>query len=230
VVVRFRELIWWLQDYAWAAMVWVSTLFAPPSPDHYATGSRSARTVVVLPGVYEDWRFMRPLIVPLHARGHAVHVVTDLGHTRAPIADGARIVLGLLEERDLRDVVIVAHSKGGLIGKLAMMSDTASRIDSMVAIGTPFRGSSLARLLPLRSVRPLVPLHPSLAGLADPGDINARITSVYGSFDEHVPEGSDLPGARNVQLDVPGHFRLLGRPSCLDEVLTVVESRESAGE
>ncbi len=219
--VTLREAIWWLQDYAWAAAVWISTLFAPASPDHYADGTR--RTVVALPGVYEDWRFLRPLIVPLHGRGHGVHVVSDLGHTRAPIADGARLVLGLLAERDLRDVVIVAHSKGGLIGKLAMLADDEGRIASMVTVCTPFHGSSRARLLPLRSVRPLVPSHPSLAGLGDPGDVNARITSVYGRFDEHVPEGSDLPGARNIRLPVSGHFRVLGHPSCLKAVLAAVE-------
>ncbi len=223
--VTLRELIWWVQDYAWAAAVWFGTLFAPSAPDHYATGS--GRTVVVLPGVYEDWRFLRPLIVPLSLRGHAVHVVTDLGHTRAPIADGARLVLGLLAERNLRDVVIVAHSKGGLIGKLAMLADDEHRITSMVAVCSPFHGSSRARLLPLPSVRPLVPLHPSMAGLGEPGDVNARITSLYGRFDEHVPEGSDLPGARNIRLPVSGHFRVLGHPSCLRAVLAVVETGDA---
>lgn len=214
-----RELGWWVQDYAWAAGVWLGTPFAPPSPAGYANGG--GRTVVALPGVYEDWRFLRPLIVPLHRRGHAVHVVPDLGHTRAPIADGARLVQDLLAERDLSDVVLVAHSKGGLIGKLAMMADEG-RIASMVTVCTPFHGSSLARLLPTRSVRPLAPEHPSLAGLGGPDPVNARITSLYGRFDEHVPEGSELPGARNIRLPVSGHFQVLGHPSCLKAVLAVV--------
>ena len=220
-MVTLKQALWWAQDYAWAGLMWLTTIVAPASPDHYATGTR--RTVVVIPGVYEDWRFLRPLILPLSRRGHAVHVVSDLGHTLAPIADGARDVLKLLAERDLHDVVLLAHSKGGLIGKLAMQSDDEGRITAMVAVCTPFHGSSRARLLPLASVRTLVPLHSSLAGLGDAGDVNARITSVYGLFDEHVPEGSDLPGARNVRLPAAGHFQLLGRRSCLDAVLAVVE-------
>lgn len=220
-----RRAWWWTLDYLWAGLVWASTLFAPASPDHYAEGD--GRTVVALPGVYEDWRFLRPLIVPLHRRGHAVHVVTDLGHTRAPVADGAKIVLAMLAARDLHDVVLVGHSKGGLIGKLALANDLDGRISRVVAISTPFGGSSRAHLLPLRSLRPLVPGHSSLTALAALSAVNGRITSIYGPWDEHVPEGSELPGAHNVQVDVPGHFRPLGHPAVLAEVLKVVESHNA---
>ncbi len=216
-----RTAIWWTLDYLWAALVWVSTLFAPASPDHYAEGT--GRSVVVLPGVYESWKFLRPLIVPLHRRGHAVHVVTALGHNRRPIADGASAVLDLLARRDLRDVVLVGHSKGGLVGKLAMLADADGRIASMITICTPFHGSSRARLLPLPSISPLVPGHPSLVDLGDPDPVNARITSLATTFDEHVPEGSELPGARNVVVGVPGHFRPIGDPEVLAEVLALLE-------
>jgi pimeloyl-ACP methyl ester carboxylesterase len=42
--------------------------------------------------------------------------------------------------------------------------------------------------------------------------INSRITSIYGPFDPHIPEGSVLPGATNIELPVAGHFRILGDP------------------
>ena len=217
----WRTAIWWTLDYLWAALVWISTLCAPQSPDRYAHGT--GRTVVVLPGVYENWAFLRPLIVPLHRRGYAVHVVTALGHNRRPIAEGASAVLDLVIARDLRDVVLVGHSKGGLIGKLALLADANDRIASMVTICTPFHGSSRARLLPLPSVSPLVPGHPSLARLGDPHPVNARITSIGTTFDEQVPEGSEVPGADNVTLDVPGHFLPIGHPLVLAEVLAVLE-------
>ncbi len=216
-----RMAMWWALDYLWAALVWASTLFAPPTPDHYAQGS--GRAVVVLPGVYENWAFLRPLIVPLHRRGYRVHVVAELGYNRSPIAGGAAMVLDLLAARDLRDVVLVGHSKGGLIGKLAMLGDTDGRISSLVTICTPFHGSSRARLLPLPSVTPLAPGHPGLVALGDPHPVNARITSLATTFDEHVPEGSELPGACNVTLDVPGHFLPIGHPKVLAEVLAVLE-------
>jgi pimeloyl-ACP methyl ester carboxylesterase len=218
--VRWRQAIWWTRDYAWAALVWLSASFAPASPEHYTTGT--GRPVVVLPGVYEDWRFLRPLIVPLHRRGHPVHVVSALGHNRAPLAQGAAAVRALLAERDLHDVVVVGHSKGGLIGTLALRDDTEGRVAALVTICTPFHGSSRSRLLPLPSLRPFVPGHPSLAGMNRAEARNARITSICSRFDEHVPEGSELAGADNVHLDVTGHFRPIGHPSVLAEIVRVL--------
>ncbi|MGX9900072.1 hypothetical protein ACW0JT_09395 [Arthrobacter sp. SA17] len=43
---------------------------------------------------------------------------------------------------------------------------------------------------------------------------------MFGPFDPHIPEGSILPGARNIKLDVPGHFRILGHQ---DTVRTILE-------
>lgn len=215
-MVTGRQLWWWALDYLWAGAAWLATPFGPGDPDGYARGT--LRPVVAIPGVYENWRFLRPLIGPLHAAGHPVHVLTDLGHNRRPIADGAQLLLGYLAWADLRDVVLVAHSKGGLIGKLAMANDEEGRIAGMVALCTPFGGTRRAHLLPLRSIRPLAPGHSTLAALAGLSAVNARITSVFGPWDPHVPEGHELVGGRNRRVGVPGHFRPLGSR----EVLGVV--------
>ncbi|MFT4110931.1 esterase/lipase family protein [Propionicimonas sp.] len=217
--------IWWVQDYLWAALLWVAGIGAPATPERYATAPDGAdgRPVVVVPGVYEDWRFLRPLIVGLHRAGHAVHVIPALGRNRAPIATGAHALLRLVAERDLRDVVVVGHSKGGLVGKLALMADDGHRIGSLVAVCTPFHGSRRSHLLPLRSLRPLVPGHPTLATLGRPGAVNARITSIASRFDEHVPEGSELEGARNVRLRLTGHFRPVGHPVGIAAVVAAVD-------
>ena len=54
--------------------------------------------------------------------------------------------------------------------------------------------------------------------------MNPRITSIFGTFDPMIPGGSELPGARNIRLDVAGHFRILGDPATIETVL-----REVAG-
>jgi hypothetical protein len=54
---------------------------------------------------------------------------------------------------------------------------------------------------------------------------NARIVSIFGLFDPHVPEGSELPGAKNVRLETGGHFRILAHPRVLAEV-AVLAARE----
>lgn len=199
----------WLLDYLYATFWQVHAVLRPGTPDRYRDGSR--QPVLLLPGIYETWQFMRPLAEELHDLGHPVHVVTDLGRNRATVPDAARIVTQVLDARDLRDVIIVAHSKGGLIGKYLMMqADAAARIERMVAIASPFSGSALARYTVLPSLRAFAPTDAMIRLLAEELAVNARITSIYGVFDPHIPGGSKLPGATNVQLEVAGHFRILG--------------------
>ena len=217
-----RQALWWAQDYLYATAAWLGSHVGAARPADYASGS--LRPVLIVPGVYENWRFMLPLLSALHEAGHPVHVLPELGHNLAPIADGAQAVRDYLEDHQLRGVAIVAHSKGGLIGKLAMTAELVedARIALVVAICTPFGGARLARYLPWPALRPLIPGHPSLVELAAAPAVNSRITSIYGAFDPHIPEGSELPGATNIELPVAGHFRILGRPETARAVLAAI--------
>ncbi|MFK4484326.1 esterase/lipase family protein [Curtobacterium sp. AB7] len=213
---RWAALDWWY------AISWQVRSLGPTTADDYRTGD--GQPVVVIPGVYETWHFMRPLMDALHDRGHPVHVLPVLRHNLRPVPDSARDVFAYLEEHDLRNVLVLAHSKGGLIGKYAMTQlDDHGRIDRMVAVSTPFAGSGYARLAPVRHLRVFRAADPVLAGLARELDANARITSVYGVFDTLIPEGSELSGATNVRLPVGGHFRILGDVRTRDAVLAAAD-------
>lgn len=203
--------VWWLQDYLYAAGWQVRGMLSRVQPGSFHQGHR--RPVLIIPGVYENWQFMMPLIQSIHDAGHPVHVVTVLQRNQLDVPAAARMVAQHLEEAGLRDAVIVAHSKGGLIGKYAMlMLDPEQRIDRMVTVCTPFSGSRYARYMLLPSLRIFSPRHPLTLELAREEAINSRITSIYGPFDPHIPEGSVLPGATNIELPTAGHFRILGDP------------------
>ncbi|WP_419818709.1 esterase/lipase family protein [Glaciibacter flavus] len=179
-------------------------------PDEFAS-TGTERPVLIIPGIYEDWRFMRPIAVRLAEAGHPVHFVPELRRNRDPIADSAALAADIIDGLGLRDVLIVAHSKGGLIGRL-VMSDTEAgqRVGGMVAVNTPFAGSRLARYALRRELREFSPRDALFARLSTVVDANERITSVFSSFDQVVPDGSLLPGAaRNIRLPFIGHFRLL---------------------
>ena len=226
-----RQALAGLVDWAYGVGWWAHALTAGGSPDAFTEpGPDTAHhtPLVLLPGIWERWQYLEPLARTLHGYGHPVHFVPALGSNGAPLDASARVVADFLAERGLTEVMLVAHSKGGLIGKLAMLADEEGRISSMVTVCTPFHGSSLAPLLPLPSLRPLAAGHASLATLGEVADMNARITSVFGLFDEHVPEGSTLAGARNVRVPVAGHFRLLGHATCRQVVFDVVEGRTPA--
>lgn len=177
-------------------------------PPAFARGTR--HPVVILPGVYESWHYLRPVAEALNAAGHPVHIVSALGFNHRPIPDSARRVWHRIRELDLRHVTIVAHSKGGLIGKhLLAFDDTEGRIDRVVAIATPFSGTRMAYYSIPRAVRAFRPDDPVIASLGEQRPLNARITSIAPEWDPHIPESSWLEGARNVTLPVIGHFRIL---------------------
>jgi alpha-beta hydrolase superfamily lysophospholipase len=191
-------------------------------PPRYEKGTR--RAVVILPGVYETWHFLRPIADELNRRGHPVHVVQAMGHNRDAIPATSALVARELAARDLRDVALVAHSKGGLIGKhLLAHDDPEGRIDRLVAVATPFAGSRLARYAVGSTLRAFLPGDPVIRGLAGERAVNARITSIYPRFDPNIPEGSRLEGATNVEVPLWGHFRILIAPEALAAVVAAVE-------
>lgn len=217
-----RNAAWWIADYAYAVVWQARAFFSRTDPGDF--GSGEGRPIVVLPGVYETWRFLQPLITELHDRGHPVHVITALGRNRWPVPRAAGHVAEYLRRHDLDDVVIVAHSKGGLVGK-QVMADAAigSRVRGMVAVASPFAGSVYGRLMLVPTLRAFSPSAPGILALAREVAPNAHIVSVYGEFDPHIPGGSELEGARNVRLETGGHFRILAHPRVIAEVVRLAE-------
>jgi hypothetical protein len=200
-------------------------------PNEFGEGTR--RPVVILPGIYESWHFLRPIAERLSADGHPVHVIPTLGLNRAPIPATAARVWRELVRLDLRGVAIVAHSKGGIVGKHLMAvedrgalggsDEREGRIDRLIAIASPFSGSAMARLAPNPALRAFLATDPVISRLAADLAVNSRITSIYPSFDPHIPDGSSLAGAENIEVPVVGHFRILLQPEVIEAVRRAVE-------
>jgi hypothetical protein len=211
-----------LADYPNAVRIRIDAARDPAVPAAFESGT--LRPVVILPGIYESWHYLRPIAERLSGAGHPVHVIPTLGLNRAPIPVTAARVWRELLARELRGVAIVAHSKGGLVGKhLMAIQDHEARIDRLIAIASPFQGSAMARIAPTRALRAFLPQDPVIAALGAERTVNARITSIYPSFDPHIPNGSELEGADNIEVPVVGHFRILLQPYVIDAVLTAVE-------
>lgn len=216
-----RNGLWWALDYAYAGIWQTRAFFNRTRSDSFLSGDLTP--IVVVPGIYETWKFMQPLIEQMHSQGHPVHIVETLRRNKRPIEEVAHEVASHLKAHHLKDVILVAHSKGGLIGKVVMVSPDGTRVRGMVAIATPFGGSTYARIMPLGALRAFSPRDPSIVSLARQATANSRIVSVYAQFDPHIPEGSELPGAKNVPLDTGGHFRILAHPQVLAEVALLAQ-------
>ncbi|GAB2452851.1 pimeloyl-ACP methyl ester carboxylesterase [Conyzicola lurida] len=217
-----RELGWWVADYVYAAVWQARGILNTTDPATFHSGDRTP--IVVIPGIWESWTFMQPLITSMHERGHPVHVVPLLRFNGRPVADAAAHVDAYIDEAGLDDVLLVTHSKGGLIGKYVMVNgSSAMRIRGMVAVAAPFAGSAYAPFLVLPSLRVFSPKNAVILGLTRELALNDRIVSVFGRFDPHIPGGSELAGAKNVRLETGGHFRVLANPRVIAEVVLSAE-------
>lgn len=229
---RRPRAISWALDYAYAAGLQARDALGLPlrrTPDPLLLATGDGPPVLLLPGVYERWTFLLPVARRLNALGHPVWTVPALGLNRRPVADAARLGLAVLAERDLTDVVLVAHSKGGLIGKRMMVQEgDPPRITGLITVNTPFGGSRYASYLVGRTLRAFAPGNADLLDLAAQADANERITSIYAEFDPHIPEKSALAGATNIELPLAGHFRPLADPLLIETVVEAVQRTSAA--
>jgi triacylglycerol lipase len=209
---RLRQAHAWLLDYLYAGYWQTRAFLRPGSDSALLTGTDPhAAPVLLIPGIWETWQFLLPIAKHLHRAGHPVHAISGIGYNRGTVPAMSELVSTYLAKADLHGVIVLAHSKGGLIGKHVMTaSPEASRVERMIAISTPFSGSAYARFAPIRSLRAFSPRDAGLLKLAANLTVNARIVSIYSFFDPHIPGGSHLAGATNIQLPTTGHFRLLG--------------------
>jgi hypothetical protein len=226
--------LWWAcADWVYAARWELHSLRRNVLAPEYRMGGVDAVAVVLIPGVFESWRFLQPVIDALHAGGHPVHVVTSLGLNGGEIPEAARRVRRHVDEEGLGaegGLVLVGHSKGGLIGKeLLAHHNGDGRFRHLVAINSPFSGSSLARFVPLPAVRVFAPGGELLRSLTGREDLNRSITSIYSRIDPNIPGSSQLAGARNISIDTVGHFRLLADPRLGSALLGVLGALHGAG-
>lgn len=203
-----------LVDWACGVAWWLRAFVRAGTPDAFLEAGPDAAhhtPLVLLPGIWERWPYLVPLARALHAHGHPVHLIPALRGNGGPLPDAARIVADHLRERRLTGAILVAHSKGGLIGKLVMLDpDVADRVSGMVALSTPFGGSSLSWPILARSPLGLfAPRGRAITDLAAQVEVNARIIALQPSHDQVIPGGGRLTGARNVTLEAAGHFRPL---------------------
>ncbi|GAA1058783.1 alpha/beta hydrolase [Agromyces bracchium] len=210
---------WWARDYVYAGIRQLAIVvqgWNPPA--RWRRGREDLPEVLLLPGIYEHWSFLRPLGDALNGAGYRVRVVHGMGTNRRGIAETAKRLGRAIERRPAPDSgrVIVAHSKGGLVAKQLLVSEADASagephgVVGLVAVATPFAGSRMARLILDPSVRALLPSDETIVLLGRAASVNARIVSVFGRFDPHIPDGSLLEGATNIRVPVSGHFRILG--------------------
>jgi hypothetical protein len=216
-----QEAVWTTADFIESARLHAEAALHPNPPERYRHGDPLKPTVLLLPGVYETWNFLRVIADALNEDGYRIAAIGGLGYNLLPIAETATRLTRALRALPVPSGgrVILAHSKGGLIGKYLLRAHGAELgIEKLTAIATPFAGSRRAKYMLDPRLRIFDPADETIVQLGADASVNPRITSIFGTFDAQVPDGSVLSEARNVQVPVHGHFKVLGAPETLAAV------------
>ena len=160
----------------------------------------------------------------LRAGGHGVATIS-LEPAYAGIDDFveqvAQRIAALLAETGAGQVVLIAHSMGGLVARAYLRRHGGSKVARLITLGTGHHGSVLACLGIGRNARQMEPGSPWLESLARE-TLPVPTTSRYSRHDNFVmPQASAvLPGARIIALVGVGHLSM----GCSPAVLACIEA------
>jgi triacylglycerol lipase len=218
----------WVKDYAHLFSAGSVMYFTHTPPKHYLENTVDGKVpVIILPGIFGRWAFLKPLADHISLLGHPVYIVPKLGNNIGSIPSSAKLVREVIEENNLKNVIIVAHSKGGLISKYLLVNeDPNKRVKGLIAIATPFHGSSIGKLIPHYSIAELNTDSEIIHYLENSSEVNNKIVSIIPSYDNHVwhEKGSFLDGAlQNIKVDVAGHHLILNDKKVWSTVIEWIE-------
>ncbi len=112
-------------------------------------------------------------------------------------------------------VLLVGHSMGGLVSRAYLRRHGAARVAKLITLGSPHRGSMLAKLGLGENGRQMIPGSAWLAALNAPGAVPLPETvSVYSCQDNYVmpQDSSVLEGAKTIPLAGIGHLEMAFSP------------------
>lgn len=217
----------WLIDYLSYARGTLQGYFYNKAPRSYLDSKKTKTTpIILLSGHSLRWGFIKHLGDFLSHNGYPVYVVPKLGSNFKSVADSSKIVQKTIKENDLRNIIIIGHSKGGTIGQYLLVHHNKNkRIKGVVAISTPFKGTLLCKLIPYKPYKELLPEAALIKNLQKNLKHNHKIISIAPSWDNHIwpQNGSHLEGAENIKLAVLGHHRILFNKELREVLLYGIE-------
>ncbi|OGI63440.1 hypothetical protein A2818_00750 [Candidatus Nomurabacteria bacterium RIFCSPHIGHO2_01_FULL_40_12] len=218
----------WIKDFTHLLSAGTIMYLKHTPPKHYLGHIVDGKVpVIILPGLFARWGFLKPIGDHISLLGHPVYIVPGLGNNITDIPASAKKVRHIIEENNLKNVIILAHSKGGLIGKyLLLHEDSKHKVKGMIAIATPWHGSSMGKFIPFSSVQEVTNESKIIKYLREHSEVNGKIISIIPSYDNIIwhPKGSYLKGAlENIKVEIAGHARITNDKIVWNYVIESIE-------
>src|SRR3989344_7938509 len=109
--------IYWIVDYCYFFLGKVLMLVHVNPPRHYLGYIVKKKIpIILIPGISNKWGFIKRLGDTVSHLGHPVYTVNKLESNLLDIPLSAKIVREMVDRNNLKNAIIIGHSKGGLIG------------------------------------------------------------------------------------------------------------------
>jgi len=193
------------------------------TPRRWSIGSRGE--IVFVPGFGARATYYWELCEYLNQQGYKVITVPALGQSLRKVASEARIVVRALTNMNhTKNVVFVAHSKGGITVKYILDHHPEIQVKKCITLGAPFGGTYLS-CLSVYHLDELMPRSSLIQKIQKININNHLIHQIVPRIDNHVIPYTSLllTGAQIHKTSVVGHTLLSQEPEALKKVVELLE-------
>ena len=208
-----------IHDYSYAAFLKICSYF-----HKYETTAHSGDlpTVILIPGVYENWFYFRKIRTYLLKRGYNIINADSLYRSKS-IAEDANALSSYINDNLFENVILVGHSSGGITALKCLKNN--DRIKKVIAIAVPFSGVKNGHFLRTTRVRELLPNSDEVKDIKLlPTDLLNKVVSIYPTYDNQIwsKSGSLLDSVESIRLKSNGHHLILKSDELLDTLSRVI--------
>ena len=168
--------------------------------------------VLLIHGLSGNWRDMGKIADYLYEKEYNVHFSDFLGKNLNNLNYSEKVIGEYIQGNNLNNLLIVAHSKGGLITQRLLQNERVSaKINKVITLNTPYKGSLWANIV----FREL-----GTRRLKENHFVDDRIVNIHSKRDELVIPNKNLQleTGENIMLDILGHNNILYSEETLREL------------
>jgi alpha-beta hydrolase superfamily lysophospholipase len=205
------------------AKKYVLWLKKPHPPHQWKQGTKG--DIVFLQGFNEGWVFASKLGNELNKIGYKIHHIKALDHNFYSLDTSIEIVKKYLQKQDLKNVVMISHSKGGLVGKAVLDDEKfTDKIRHLIAIAPPFKGTIFGYAAIL-SLHELKPYSKKIKRIVDNRKNYHKIHVLHSKIDNLVIPNSSfkIEGMKRTQLDTVGHTEILENKKTIEKIKEILQ-------
>lgn len=189
-------------------------------PENWQNGDKGS--VILFYGLNGHWTDLRTIGIHLNKMGYKIIVINY--NSRNSLQNISDTFVNYINQNNLNNIVLLAHSKGGLVARNLYENSTLKyRISKCILISTPNNGTVIGYLGAI-SLNELKPNSKFISDLNAKSKRNSEIYNFYSKFDNHIIPNRNLilDGAMNKMLNINGHTRILESPLLIENIKTIL--------